>query len=244
MANGNGAIRCGRRRRNCTKCGYKYKKGDRSWECPECGYTRKCQQLVSNPGDACRFHGGASLRGPAHPRWNGGKYAKDLPAALGERFQEAFENPELLTLRHEIALVDARLGQCLSRLSSGGIGEVWVGLRKAWRAFQNAGTQKEVQEAISELSALINQGDADYTAWREIDGLLTQRRKLTESERKARVEAQQIMTMEQAATLMAALTHSVNKRVSDPKERQAIAEDLRDLMNANAVEASYREVTG
>ena len=69
----------------------------------------------------CRWHGGKSLRGAEHPMAKHLRYSKYLPEALLARYQEARDDPQLLELRDEIALVDSRLIQLIDPALTGWI---------------------------------------------------------------------------------------------------------------------------
>jgi hypothetical protein len=70
----------------------------------------------------CRMHGGATPVGPALPQFRHGRYSKYLPERLAERYQASLEDSELLGLRDELGLVDARIADLLER----------VGFEAAW----------------------------------------------------------------------------------------------------------------
>src|SRR4051794_20502728 len=84
-----------------------------------------CRRSASQNG-RCRNHGGASLPSIASPTLRTGRYSKDIPTRMAARYQEAQADPELLMLRDEIALLDSRLSDVLSRVDSGESGAVWA----------------------------------------------------------------------------------------------------------------------
>lgn len=71
----------------------------------------------------CRLHGGHALAGPAHPNFIHGRYSTDLPTGLAARTRAGLEDPELLSLRAELALVDARNGELLASIRDGEAGQ-------------------------------------------------------------------------------------------------------------------------
>jgi len=87
-----------------------------------------------------------------------------------------------------------------------------------------------MQVKINRIGELILAGDADYSNWREIQALLEQRRKLSETERDRRVEMQQTMTVEQATMLVSRLVDIIRRNVSDRKELFAISQEIKTLM--------------
>jgi len=79
---------------------------------------RQCGRAASVGRQHCKFHGGASLVGPDHPRYTGkSRYlSKYLPRRLEQRLVEAQQQPDLATLRKELGLLDLRLNDLLQRL--------------------------------------------------------------------------------------------------------------------------------
>lgn len=67
----------------------------------------------------CRLHGGKSLGGLNSPRLKTGRHSKYLPKNLLKNYQVALNDPTLLQLHDEIALVDARLAQLLQMVDTG-----------------------------------------------------------------------------------------------------------------------------
>lgn len=136
------------------------------------------------------MHGGGQKRGIAHHSTTTGRYSSDLPTHLASRFHTSQSDPDLLNLRTDIALIDARLGELVASLSDTPNPETW--------------------QTIAELTE--------------------QRRKLVETERKRLVDMQQMITSEQAATLVAALTDAVRRHVDDPDTLAAIATEFDRLL--------------
>ena len=145
-------------------------------------------QAAAMPNGVCRVHGGQSRAGLNHPSLTHGRYSKHLPTKAMVEFQQALHDPELLSLRNDIALVDVRLNELVGGLS----------------------------------------GDTlpDTPTWREILSVLQDRVVLVNSERKRLVDMQQMITGDQAMLLVARLAEMVNRHVSDPMERAAIATEL------------------
>lgn len=233
-------FKCGRKTRQCRKCTHRYPKAETDLEaCPECGEPRPCQNNVAAPGLACRFHGGRSLSGAAHPNFKTGKHSKYLPKRLLERYHEAIGDDELLVLREDIALLDARLADVLQRVDTGESGALWKRLREAWRDFttaRNASDAEGMADSLNEIEAAIKAGYSDYVAWADVRSILDQRRRLTDSERKRLVDAQQTMTIEKAMLLVSRLSSIVREHVSDPATLRAIADDVRNLVLVGAGE--------
>lgn len=204
--------------------------------CPECGEDRACRQIVSSEGQRCRFHGGASLRGAAHPSFKAGRYSKYLPDRLIEKYTAARDDGELLALRDEVALIDVRMAGLIEQLSSGEHVSKWMQLAGVHKKISRALAKKDYEaldEAAGEIGEIIDSAAAEEFIWNELIPLFDQRRKLVESERKRLVEMQQLITAERAMSLVAAIVGVIKKHVSDPVVLNAIGDDIRAIANGN-----------
>ena len=206
----------------------------------ECGAKKKdgtpCR-MSAMPNGRCRLHGGKSLAGMASPTFRSGKYSRYLPARMAARYEEAVSDPALLELRGDIALTDARLADLLGRVDSGESGALWARLMQArldLLAYRRAGDTVKTAEALNVLLDLVGQGHADYRAWAEIGGVIEQRRKLVESERKRLVEMQQTLTVERAMLLIGAISGVIKAHVHDRTTLAAIGRDIESIISADA----------
>jgi len=182
----------------------------------------------------CRVHGGLTPSGLASPHYTHGRYSKALPARLAARYDEATTDPALLELRADVALLDARLADILTRVDTGESGALWGQLKKAHGELiiaRGAGDTKAMATSLQLIGDLITQGHADYRAWQEIGALLEQRRKLVESERKRLIEAQQTLTVEKAMLLIGAISGIIKAHVHDRAILAAIGRDIEGLVS-------------
>lgn len=185
----------------------------------------------------CRLHGGLTPSGIASPQYRHGRYSKVMPTRLRERYEEATSDGALLELREDVALLDARLSDLLSRVESGESGLIWRLLHQARTdllAARRAGNAEEQAGAINTMLELIGRGHADYAAWRELGATLEQRRRLVESERKRLQDAQQTLTIEKAMLLIGAIGGIVKAHVADRDTLSKISADIRDLVTAES----------
>jgi hypothetical protein len=225
---------CGARSHRCRNCEHVFSKEEHDlWTCPECGEDRHCLMTVRQPGLRCRLHGGKTPGGLASPHIKTGDRSRYLPARLAQHYLAAENDPHLLSLRNDIALMDTRLIDLLGRVDTGEAGRHWAKLNQAWTEFKRAKRRDDddaLAIALDNLEQLITTGHADYTAWAEIAQAVEQRRKLVESERRTLVDLQQMITAERATKLIAAFTGIVKEYVDDRRTFNAIAADIRKLI--------------
>lgn len=199
----------------------------------------RCKARAVLGRTVCYHHGGATPRGFDLPQTKIGRYSRDLPARLSSRYQEALSDPDLLAMREEVALVDARLGDLLKRVDSGESGLVWDLLQKVYHEFvevRGLGNEgaREAAAKLTEMARLIQRGTADRVAWGEIGDLLEQRRKLVESERKRLLDLQLVITADKAMLLMAAVVDVIRRNVTDKHILAAISADITKLVSIGA----------
>jgi hypothetical protein len=191
-------------------------------------------RLPAVPGMAvCRFHGGKTPRGPASKTFQTGRYSKFLPARLLARYREAEADPELTSLRSELALVDARLMDLLTRVHTGESVALWRALRKAYRALklsQRAGDVGKMKDAFAAMESHLESATADTEAWAEIHTLVEQRRKLADTESRRLLTLQQMITCESAMVLVGVVVEIVTQHIADQRVLSNIVVDLQQLM--------------
>lgn len=195
---------------------------------------RFCKSTLVMPNGRCRIHGGKSLGGIASPTYKDGRYSKYIPKRLMDAASAAALDPDLLSLREEIGLVYARIGDVLSRVDTGESGAMWAKVKSAFASFDNARGNEDEFKALAALRLSIEAGYSDSLAWGEIGELIEQRRKLVESEQKRLVAMNQMITAERAMLLFGAFAGILRKHVTDPQTLSAISSELGSLLNRGA----------
>jgi len=198
---------------------------------------KRCRRHAVNGYKVCQVHGAGSVHKgrPGGRPIVSGRYSKYLPNRLLARYQEAANDKNLLSLHHEIAVVEARITDIMIRVDTGEAGTHWqlvngifVDIMTAIRK-QDSGT---IIEAVNKGLRISDKGVNDYAAWNEIGNLFEQRRRLSESERKRLVEMENIVTAEQALMLMVAISDIIRKAIPDQVIVNQISYELSRLMNA------------
>jgi hypothetical protein len=178
------------------------------------------------------MHGGKSLAGSASPTWIDGRHSKILPKRLIDDYLAARDDPDKLALEDELALIDTRINDLLSRVDTGESGQLWTDLHKVVRDLevaQRAHDTAAVAAAANTLIVLVEHGHGDAAAWRDVTDLIERRRRLVDSERKRLVEAQQMISVDQAMALMGLLVESVRQHVRDDGALRAVAAEFARL---------------
>ena len=196
----------------------------------------RCKANAMKGKDVCRHHGGKSKVGAEVATYRDGRYSRYLPERLAARYEEASRDTELLSLREDVALLDARLSELIGQADTGESGAAWARVQKALKDLRKAeagGNPDKKREARFSLEDAIDMGGTGLEVWREIGEHLERRRKLTESERKRLLDMQQMVTAERATVLVAALIATVKKHVRNGDVLAAISADVGQLMVAD-----------
>jgi hypothetical protein len=194
-----------------------------------------CKKLAVNGYDVCGTHGGLTPRGTASVHYQGKGHSRNLPTRLADKYQEAISNPELLSLRSDIALLDVRIAETIENIDTGPIGRLWGAVRKAYLAQQSAMQAKDAIETIKatqELDALTKRGFMDYINWDEIRGLLQERARLVAMENKIMNDADLTVAAEKVILLVAAIASVVMDNVADNKTRAKITRGIDVLISS------------
>lgn len=183
------------------------------------------------------------MKGILSPRYKHGRYSKYMPTRLLNRYAEAIDDPELLAMKEDIGLIDARIADVLGRVDTGEAGLTWKTLKTTYSDFKDAmrlhdGDRMAVD--MQEIEKLLGKGYGDYVAWSEVTSLLEQRRRLVESERKRLVEMKQMITVEDTLSLIMRITNVIKETITDPAIQHRIGRELISILSAGGVPAALR----
>ena len=111
---------CHARKKTCRQCGHRFTRDEyESWYCPECGEDRHCRARKVAGYNVCTKHGGGSpSKGKLSGRPPKNRYGNALPSNILKDYENSLRDPELLALRDNIALADARIAQLQKRLNN------------------------------------------------------------------------------------------------------------------------------
>ena len=189
-----------------------------------------CRRRPVTGRTRCKRHGGATPRGAESPHFRHGRYSRHVPTAVLARLREASADPAWLTLRQEIALVDARTCELLETLPAGSTAEWMRRLRETWQAFTTAANPADVQALRLALADLVETGARADETWQAICRSIDHRRRLVDAEMRRQVALQQVVTLEQVVTVFEAMRVSVQQHVTDSVAVRAIRSDLGRLL--------------
>lgn len=206
---------------------------------PKCGaHSRRtgepCKNFPIKGRDRCKFHGGKSPMGIAHPNFKSGKLSRYLPDRLVHDFLAACKDPNLLELRSELGLVDSRILELIKDLDQQGNAQHFKELQTSFnylKELRASGADGElVDEAIERMGKDIKSGVRNHAVWEDVGSQIDRRQRLTESERKRLSDTHQMISSERLMTLLAAVLKIIMDNVQDLRIRQVIRLQLFQLL--------------
>jgi hypothetical protein len=196
---------------------------------------KACQGKAMENG-RCWYHGGNTPGGIASPSFKHGKYSKYLPSNLASNYETALSNPDLISVRDDIALVEARLLEVLTTLGAGGAeGRVWDTLTQQYDDLVMAISENDRQavvKAMQGMDRMLKDAVRLSSIWKEAQDLLRLKKDLSESERKISISLQTSLSAEQAMTLIQMVAHVIKSNVTDRKVVQKIQNELNLVLAA------------
>ncbi len=191
---------------------------------------QRCNRSAVNGYEVCQVHGGKTPRGLASPNWKDGTYSKYLPTNLKGRFDEAMSDPELVSLRGDLALYQVHLSERLERLATGENRNLWQQLHASWVTFTTTPDDKRRAAALENIGRLIEAGADVERTWLDIYMTLEQRRKTAETEHKRLTAMDQMVTAEELVNVFARFTEGILRIVSNAQERAALSDLIIDVL--------------
>lgn len=231
---------CRARVKTCTKreCKYKFRAGDKSWNCPECGTFRRCKGRAKYPYTVCRMHGAGGGRPPTE-----GKFIP--PQQIAEAYNAVYDDPSLLSLAYNIALSEARTSDLLAMIDDNDIraaaGEISKGINELLQAVYSA--EEKMNESgigTTETRWMVDQANwireamqpavQTQRVWRQVNEQLEITRRLNDTERKWIDQHDQMVPMSTVLESLALVIRMALKFIPNAQDRSKFAQQMRALM--------------
>lgn len=199
--------------------------------------------------NVCMMHGGKTpMAGASHPSFKTGRYSRALEGKdIAEKYAVLRDDPHLLALTEEIAVLVALQQQTLEALGTGGgARDMWdetrLLLNEARGALQIMDTAKAIAH-INAIDAVAQGAIGDAKAWAEYTERAEAIRKLVDTERKYREGLGLYLPLERADAIMQVLLDCIRRVV--PREYvAALHEELREArMPSLSAQQAGRDVS-
>jgi hypothetical protein len=210
-----------------------------------CGAKKRngepCTQKPMRNG-RCRMHGGKSLAGAAHPNFRTGKrsrYFKSVPAAMRDGYKAALNDPDLLSMGAEIALLTTRTSALLDRLSTSEAPpwDAAVALAGKLATIISEYEMPEAEQAAQLLVEVVNDGQtktaANEATWTELRALIQERAKVAAVEHKREVDLETLIPADKALMLLSAMTAAAREIVTDRDQYRRLNARLLEMVPAD-----------
>ena len=175
---------------------------------------KQCRRNACTGSSYCVYHGKRSSPHVLNAKFITGRHSESLMGGLVASYAATLSDKELLSMRDDIALIDANINYLLKR-------------------------QKTDAESLESLvdgnpkvydkkkAAVERRAAADTTT---LIDLLEQRRKLVETEMKRRTLAQTLVPVEQAMAVIGKIVDIITNNVVDKPTLRNIVRDLDELL--------------
>jgi hypothetical protein len=195
----------------------------------QCGARSKhsqqqCRRAAVPGKRVCRLHGGLTPGGIASPHFKNKGRSKYLPARMLASYNEALAI-ESLSLRRDVAVIEARIVDLLKRVDTGESGQLWQNLCTLAQDVLAARAKADYSAVAALLPRLLDQvekGAADHQLWEEIITLTLKKSKVVATEHRMMVDERQLVRLDQMLWLITALTDAIRKVVTNQEDLAAI----------------------
>jgi len=180
------------------------------------------------------MHGGKTPKGVDSPHFKTGRYSKYMPSGLLEIHEEMTNDPQLMSLRENIALTDTLLANLLPRLDTGESGKAWEMVKKLIKTAKHAYHAENLanmMQAFDDMEDLANQRILHYETEKEVRQTLDTRRKLVEAENRITLQQENAISIEQLMLFVSQVLGVIQVVVTEEKQRHAIAIELQKLIS-------------
>lgn len=171
------------------------------------------------------MHNGFPATGPANGNWKGGHRSRLLQALPTQLMTEAaldvVNNPARIELTEHLGVLNAMLIDSLGRWDTGS-GKLFRQIRDEWERFTAQikrgprADQAVLTQCTTNIARMLDEGVADQTARDESRSIIQDIRRVSETERKRLIDAQQMMSNDAVAVLMAEVIRATLEEVTDP----------------------------
>lgn len=194
------------------------------------------------PNGKCRMHGGKSTGSGTLKH---GRYSMYLPSQLGEHYNAALHDKDLLSLKGEAELVQAFILDAVQALDLDQCQAAWDTLSALAKDVHEASKSKDVDSERAsialEMANVIRDG---VEVWKQVNnvlGYIEKKRALADTEAKRIKAAAETITAKEGGLLVRVLVEAIRKEFSDQPDRVArVAQQLTVVLGGRSNEPADR----
>jgi len=228
--------KCGKRNKSCSihggGCGHRFKKGDKSWLCPNCAADRRCWSNRVKSSKSCRMHGAGGSNGGRPPSQ---EYA--IIQNLYPQYNQILSSPELLNNTQDIAALRAIGLDLFEKMEKYDTGASMDDLQKAIATIGGAihyGNTGRLRAGVDlALSAIAPVAAAEKTR-KEYYDILNLVNRMRDSQRKWALENKEMVPFIQVLELLDIFSQQMFKYLPDASHRSAFVKEFKDRFGSVA----------
>ena len=193
-----------------------------------------CKRYPMSNG-RCYLHGGKSLAGPAHPGWKHGKYSKYFRGDNQKRYDSLLNNPDILSLREEIALIELRISELLDKDEEGDSVKIWSDLDKEYKKLLTSIRRNDVTaqtRSLGVMGGLIERANGYNDRWDEVVTLAEQKSRLVEREQRLEVHAGTTVVYDVVLAMLSAVIAATKESAFKHADRETARKIIIDSSDA------------
>lgn len=192
----------------------------------------RCKNVRCLPTTKCYKHGGRVPRGLASPHWRNKGRSRYLPTALADQYLAALNDPDLLAIDKDIALIDVRMNELTGKLDASDMGKLWVDVHTAWLAMEHAQAAGDVEGMrvyYDLIGPLIKRAANSRYLWQDLIQTAKNLAILRLSEHKRLVDLRTMMTEGQMLQAVGLIQHAVREAILSRVEAKVARDILTDI---------------
>jgi len=217
---------------------------------------RPCNNIAQTDRDYCRFHGGKTLIGPAHPNFITGlntrnyKRFSKVGQELLQQIDDLRNDPDLFSLKDDAAFITAIMDKRAEAASEGVGLEQYKKVQAAYQLAHSKLGSSDFIDAFEQIGDTINDTLDQYAASRDVLELIDRRVGIVEAEQRMMHAKAYTLEVDQAFSFAMQLLEVVKDNVRNGDELIAIragvqkmlkvykAEDIEGIVDAEIVNES------
>lgn len=183
----------------------------------------------------CALHGGKSLKGEAHPNYQGKGRSQYIPHRLVKIYEAVENDHEHTVLSRNIQLREMFIRETLAKLDdTPESADVWSQLRRLWDDLRVAFTSEnygKVELVMRQVDRLIDERVLYFEAVNQIQTGLAEQRKDKQAIAAIEFKGENAIPATELMTLMGAVLKIIQTVVTDKQQRIQIADGIDSLFS-------------
>lgn len=233
---------CQARKKVCSQCKFRYKKGDKAWACPHCGDSRRCKNKSHKDFNVCRRHGAGGGRPP--------NSTYIIAEAISAAFNRILNDDKIWEMAEQQAVLGTHFEELVLQLDGidkeGGV-DVMALASLLGRMSPLVGIEKAEGKLLNMIQDALDMLREEYRAqilWNQIYSSIEMMRKNADSHKRWIKDKDTLVTISEVIEIIQFFQQMAFKFIPDSHDRKAYAQQVRAYVmeDAKVIEGEYVEV--